>query len=431
MDEIPVEVKLKVLAGQVYASAEIGMWCFDKAGNLLYSTCPNEKEFLNFLRLSECMDYLYSREEGWERPVILNDSLGLIWIGEYTYKQGKPELVIVMGPIFLSHTSMKSIENALTELESSVFVRRQMMRILEHVPVVQMPMMGQYALMLHYIIRDEKIATGDLYYQNEERVGPSFGNMCQSSYEMAGILGNTSVVENCVAADRERSTEELLMKGIREGNSEFIVGLSKKTEETYGLVSDTGDILRDSKNTLIVFNALCSRAAIEGGLPAETAKEIERRRTREIELSDSVTVLTKLNHELVNEYTMRVRECRSNPQISSEIQTACDYIRVNVLKELSVDEIAENAGYTTYYFTKKFHKETGVRVTDYIKSVRVEYARILLITTNKKIQEISDSLHFGTRNYFSKVFQEAVGISPTEYREQMEKGKKDEIKKRD
>ncbi len=417
MEVIPVEVRLRVLAGQVYAAADLGMWCFNMKRELMYSTCPYENEFLNFLKLGECMDYLYSRSEGWERPVILNDPIGLIWIGETTYREGQPDLMILMGPLFLNRTSVKHIEETLRSMESSVFIRRQMSRILDHVPVIMMPMMTQYALMLHYTIYEEKILSGDCYYQNGETVDTSFGIMAEKP----------NIEISRAASDRERNVEQLLMQGIREGNPEFIVGLNKQVELAYTLVSDTGDILRDSKNTVLVFNALCSRAAVEGGLSPTTAKEVESRYAREAEVCDSVTKLTRLNNQLVHEYTMRVRECRENPHISQEIQSACDYIKANALKELSVDEISKSAGYTPYYFTKKFYKETGVRVTDYIKEMRIEYAKIALVSTKKGIQEISDSLHFGTRNYFSKVFHEVVGMSPTEYRERLEGGTGQEV----
>ncbi len=76
-------------------------------------------------------------------------------------------------------------------------------------------------------------------------------------------------------------------------------------------------------------------------------------------------------------------------------------------------------GYSTYYFSKKFNKEMGIKVTDYIKQVRIDQAKIALITTKRSIQDISDSLQFGTRNYFSKVFREIVGVTPAAYRERM------------
>ncbi len=74
-------------------------------------------------------------------------------------------------------------------------------------------------------------------------------------------------------------------------------------------------------------------------------------------------------------------------------------------------------GYTEYYFARKFQEETGVRLLDYIKQTRLDYAKILLSTTNLSIQQISEKLQFGTRNYFTRIFKEHVGTSPTEYRD--------------
>ena len=156
---------------------------------------------------------------------------------------------------------------------------------------------------------------------------------------------------------------------------------------------------------------------MEGGVSIRAAKEIELRAAGTIEECEKVTELKNIMGNMLEEYVNRVREGKENPLISRATQECCDYIRANVLCPLTVESIAKELGYTTYYFTKKFNKEMGIKVTDYIKQTRIEYAKIMLITTTKSIQEISDSLHFGTRNYFSKVFREITGISPAEFRE--------------
>ena len=106
------------------------------------------------------------------------------------------------------------------------------------------------------------------------------------------------------------------------------------------------------------------------------------------------------------------------PMISQSTKKACDYIRANVKNLLSVEEIAGEVGYTPYYFNRKFYAEMGIRVSDYIKQARCEYAKVELLTTQKSIQDISDSLNFGTRSYFSRVFHETVNMTPAAYREQ-------------
>ena len=45
----------------------------------------------------------------------------------------------------------------------------------------------------------------------------------------------------------------------------------------------------------------------------------------------------------------------------------CEYIQSNLLKPLELSDIAKEVGYTEYYLTKKFNKEMGVRLLDYIK----------------------------------------------------------------
>ena len=81
-------------------------------------------------------------------------------------------------------------------------------------------------------------------------------------------------------------------------------------------------------------------------------------------------------------------------------------------------------GYTEYYLTKKFNAEMGMKLSDYIKQKKVERARLLLATTSKSVQEISDSLQFSSRNYFSAVFTALEGKTPAAYRaENNQRGK--------
>ena len=94
-----------------------------------------------------------------------------------------------------------------------------------------------------------------------------------------------------------------------------------------------------------------------------------------------------------------------------------EYIRLNYTKALTTEEIARHCGYTEYYLTRKFAKETGMKLTDYIRAVRLDAARVMLLTSRKDIQQISEELQFGSRSYFDRVFRQEVGMSPRRYRE--------------
>ena len=408
VDEFPVEVRSRFLAAHVFVGADLGMWSLGANRELYYSTCANEKEFWSFLELSSCMDFLYESGRVWDRPVILSDQVGLVWIAEHMVDNGRWVCLVLMGPFFLSKTSVKYIEDSLREKVSSVFMRRQMMRTLSMVPVITLPMMNQYAKMLHYTLTSERILPMDFIYQDER------------TKQFAGEEDETRTV---IQSDPERvmNGEILLLKAITDGNMNYKQIFSQRQDFESELVSATGNTLRDVRNTVLVFNALCCRAAIEGGIPIKTAKEIELRYNTEIERTNTITELKNVNAGMLDEYVRRVHDGKANPMISRTIQECCDYIRANVTKPLNVEEIACWMGYTAYYFTKKFYKEMGIKVSDYIKQARIEYAKVALMTSGKSIQEISDQLQFGTRNYFSKVFHEVVGVTPAAYRERTER----------
>ena len=404
LEEYAVGVRIRILAGQVNAAANLGTWCFVPQAGLMYSTCIQEKEFLGFLKLGKCLEIMESKKDEMHRPFIISDPLGLVWMSEYAYAGNEPAMLIVLGPMFLSQTSVKHIESALRERVSSVHMQRQMMRTLANVPVIPMTSLNQYGKMLHFTLTSEKIQTSDFIYYGEENTQKLFPDELQ---EEPQELNPERVIKG----------EKLILQAIRDGNPAYQEILEKQSNYNSGFISETGDALRDWKNTLLVFNALCSRAAMESGVSIRAAKEIELRASGNIEECKTVTELKNIMSSMLEEYVNRVREGQENPLISKATQECCDYIRANVLCPLTVESIAKELGYTTYYFTKKFNKEMGIKVTDYIKQTRIEYAKIMLITTTKSIQDISDSLHFGTRNYFSKVFREITGISPAEFRE--------------
>ncbi len=116
------------------------------------------------------------------------------------------------------------------------------------------------------------------------------------------------------------------------------------------------------------------------------------------------------------DFIKEVHEYKANSGISKPVQDMCDYVQKNLTRNLELSEIAKEIGYTEYYLTKKFRREMGMSLNDYINNSKIELAKVLLLTTTKSIQEISDQLNFGTRNYFSKVFQAKVGMSPADYR---------------
>lgn len=209
------------------------------------------------------------------------------------------------------------------------------------------------------------------------------------------------------------------MKSVRDGDKNY-----KKTfDEINGLDYmpkgyDMDSCARKDKNMMIILAFMCSQAAVEGGLPPQTATALEEYYVKRVEVMETITELRQLNDTMLQDFTSHVSEYKKMEGISPQIRECCAYIKANFMKDLTLKNIAKAMGYTEYYLSRKFQQEMGIRLLDYIKNVRLEYAKVWLISTDKSIQDISEQLRFGTRNYFTRVFKEKTGKTPAAYREE-------------
>ena len=204
---------------------------------------------------------------------------------------------------------------------------------------------------------------------------------------------------------------------LREGNPDYLNALARSNNLSDGPRFDIGDSLRKAKSTSIVLLTLCSRAAIEGGVNPSVAYTLNDSYMQMIEECETVTEISNTCAALLKDYVGRVRQSKEKKELSGQIRIICDYIAVHIREKLSIAELADQAGYTEYYFSHKFREETGVSVADYIRRKKIREAELLLAGTRMSIQEISDELSFGSRSYFSTSFQKETGLSPSEYRE--------------
>ena len=127
--------------------------------------------------------------------------------------------------------------------------------------------------------------------------------------------------------------------------------------------------------------------------------------------------ISNLRHAMVAEFVSCVHDLAVAPGLSQPIRDCCDYIKNHFMEPLTLSDIAKSVCYSEYYLTRKFQREMGISLREYINSVRLEYAKIRLISTEDSIQQISEKVQFGTRNYFTRVFREHEGCTPSEYRE--------------
>lgn len=90
-------------------------------------------------------------------------------------------------------------------------------------------------------------------------------------------------------------------------------------------------------------------------------------------------------------------------------------IETSYAQRLGLDIFAEKYRLTPEYISNLFTKETGVTFSNYVKKVRIEHAKELLLSTNMKIYEVACSVGYPDQKYFSKVFKEYTGLSAKQF----------------
>lgn len=88
--------------------------------------------------------------------------------------------------------------------------------------------------------------------------------------------------------------------------------------------------------------------------------------------------------------------------------------------ELRVQDIAAMLGCSADYLSHLFHTETKERLTHYIQRIRIEGALLALETTALTVSEIAYASGFADPAYFARVFKQHKGVSPQEFREQLD-----------
>lgn len=93
-------------------------------------------------------------------------------------------------------------------------------------------------------------------------------------------------------------------------------------------------------------------------------------------------------------------------------QRIAAYIGQHYAKDINSRQISKVFFINQSYLARKFKKEYGCTITDYICKVRIENAKKLIQNTSLPIHSIALNVGFSDANYFSRVFLEKEGVTP-------------------
>lgn len=89
--------------------------------------------------------------------------------------------------------------------------------------------------------------------------------------------------------------------------------------------------------------------------------------------------------------------------------------------KLGLPFICQEIGMSRTSLYNKLKAITGIGLNDYINKIRIEKAILLIQTGGLSVAEIAEQVGFTTSRYFSTVFKQHTGQTPTQYKDQNER----------
>lgn len=104
-----------------------------------------------------------------------------------------------------------------------------------------------------------------------------------------------------------------------------------------------------------------------------------------------------------------------------KMKQAIAYIKENYNSDINMAVVSNYISMNYSLFSFTFKQYTGQNFVNYLKEIRIEEAKKILAETDMKIVEISQCVGYDNEKHFMKLFKSTCGVSPTEYRNNMQR----------
>jgi AraC-like DNA-binding protein len=142
--------------------------------------------------------------------------------------------------------------------------------------------------------------------------------------------------------------------------------------------------------------------------------------------------LLTLNNTVKNTYSKQIKVLTPELQIESEderlMSEVMKYLDENLTDaQLSVEALSRHVGMSRSSLYSKLLELTGQSPVEYIRSVKLDRAAVLLEKSDMNIAQIAYTVGFATPNYFAKSFKAKFNMLPSEYINVKRNGNKNKV----
>lgn len=102
---------------------------------------------------------------------------------------------------------------------------------------------------------------------------------------------------------------------------------------------------------------------------------------------------------------------------SQQMRRVVDFVQAHLGQEISLELLAQQTGFSPYYFARLFRQATGESPHQFVLRQRLEHAQRLLQDKNIPLAHIALESGFADQSHFTQVFKRHLGLTPRAYRQ--------------
>lgn len=106
--------------------------------------------------------------------------------------------------------------------------------------------------------------------------------------------------------------------------------------------------------------------------------------------------------------------------VNKAVRVAAEFVLKHYREQIGLTEAAAVADVNPAYLSYLFQKEMKIGFSNFLLNRRMECARGMLEKTNLKVREVAEQSGFNDYHYFAKAFKKKHGVSPAEYRKNLQ-----------
>lgn len=161
--------------------------------------------------------------------------------------------------------------------------------------------------------------------------------------------------------------------------------------------------------------SVISHSALRAGVSAEVLFPANERCRGEMRFMNSEDQMCSRVHHFTEQVIGMVQNLY-DVEFDDFKYRAVSFIHENYRRHVSLEEAADTLGFSPSYFSRTFKEHMGCTFVTYVNEVRIQAAKSELISTDKDIAEIADSVGFDSVSYFIRVFKRETSMTPGNYR---------------